>query len=71
MAVQRAKEEHRVNRRIRLREPTGITDFSGHRPVLSCGSDMLRNDLEWFLVSARNRRPAAAAWRRSHCYSSG
>jgi hypothetical protein len=44
--VERAKEEHRVNRHIRLREPTGIADFSGHQPVPGCGSDIPRDDVD-------------------------
>ena len=44
--VERAEEEHRVDRRIRLREPAGIADFGGHQPVLSCGSNMLQDDVD-------------------------
>jgi hypothetical protein len=38
--VEPAEEEHHVNRRIRLREPTGVADFGGHQLVLKCGADM-------------------------------
>ena len=44
--VERAEEEHRVDRHIRLREPTGISDFSGHQPGLKCGSDIPRDDVD-------------------------
>lgn len=55
--VERAKEKHRVNRRIRLREATGITDFSGHQPVLSCGADMLRNEVDQMHAVDPARQP--------------
>jgi hypothetical protein len=44
--VERAEEEHRIDRRIRLRQPAGIADFGGHQPVLSCGSNMLQDDID-------------------------
>ena len=44
--VERAEQEHRIDRRVRLREPTGIADFGGHQPGLNCGSNMLRDDVD-------------------------
>jgi hypothetical protein len=38
--VERTEEEHRVDRRIRLREPAGVADYGGQVLVLKCGSDM-------------------------------
>ena len=43
--VERAEKEHRINRRIRLCEPAGVTDFGGQVPVLKCGSDMPRDNV--------------------------
>jgi len=38
--VERAEQEHSVDRRIRLRESAGIAGLGGHQPLLKCGSDM-------------------------------
>jgi hypothetical protein len=54
--VERAKEEHRVDRRIRLREPAGVANFGG-QPVLSCGSDMLRDNVDELHAVAQARQP--------------
>ena len=56
--VERAEEEDRIDRRIRLREPAGIADFGGHQPVLSCGSDMLRDDVDEMHAVAPARQPS-------------
>jgi hypothetical protein len=55
--VQRAEEEHRIDRRIRLREPAGVADFGGQQPVLSCGSDTLRDDVDQMHAVAPASQP--------------
>ena len=55
--VERAEEEHRVDRRVRPREPAGILDFGGHQPVLSCGSNMLRDEVDEMHAVAPARQP--------------
>jgi hypothetical protein len=55
--VERAEEKHRVDRRIRLPEPAGIADFGRHQPVLSCGSNMLRYDVDEVHPVAQARQP--------------
>jgi hypothetical protein len=55
--VERTEEEHRVDRRIRLRQPAGITDLSGHRPMLSCGSNMPRDNVDKMHAVAPARQP--------------
>ena len=55
--VERAEEEHRVDRRIRLREPAGVTDFGGQVPVLKCGSDMPRDNVDKMHAVAPARQP--------------
>jgi hypothetical protein len=44
--VERAEQEHCVDRRIRLRESAGIADLGGHQPLLKCGSDMPWDDVD-------------------------
>jgi hypothetical protein len=55
--VERAEQEHRVDRRIRLRESAGIADFGGQKPVPSCGSDMLRDEVDEMHAVAPARQP--------------
>jgi hypothetical protein len=55
--VERTEEEHRIDRRIRLRKPAGITDLGGHQPVLKCGSDMPRDDVDEMHAVAPAREP--------------
>jgi hypothetical protein len=55
--VERAEEEHRVDRRIRPREPAGVTDFGGHQPVLKCGSDMPWDNVDKMHAVAPPREP--------------
>jgi hypothetical protein len=46
------------DRGIRLGEPAGVADFGGHQPVLSCGSDMLRDNVDQMHPVAPSRQPA-------------
>ncbi len=55
--VERAEEEHRVDRPVRLREPAGITNFGGHQSLLSYGLDMLRDDVDEMHAVAPARQP--------------
>lgn len=55
--VERAEEEHRVDRRIRPREPAGVTDFGGHQPLLKCGSDMPWDNVDEMHAVAPPREP--------------
>jgi hypothetical protein len=55
--VKRAEEQHRIDRRIRLREPASIADLRSHQPVLNCGSNMPRDDVDQMHAVAPTRQP--------------
>jgi hypothetical protein len=55
--VERAEEQHRIDRRIRLREPAGVTDFGGQVLVLKCGSDMPWGNVDEMYAVAPAREP--------------
>jgi hypothetical protein len=47
------------DRGIRLGEPAGVADFGGHQPVPSCGSDMLRDNVDQMHPVAPTRQRIA------------
>ena len=46
------------DRGIRLGEPAGVAGFGGHQPVLSCSSDMLRDNVDQMHPVAPSHEPA-------------